>query len=708
MRPSTLSKSGNVRRVRSVLKDKPAFESIEIISDSDTVSDQNDCTSPENSQIEDDLNLEELMKQKELLEAKLVSYLTDKKEDKTSGRKHEVSKKEHIKEHQETSKKPRSSEVKKKHNLHKDSYEGNSKKKQKVLDSRDHCHNEKRHNDNKEKDVHIITKKHGHNHKDIDSSTSVRKERSSKTRSKTHTTLSRNHGRASPTSHSRSNRDRHRHSPRRSRDRREGRSIEKRRTSFATVGTSSDELNVSIDSDDEAEREEQIIEKRRKQREQLLKRLGENNNVENKANNKSPINNTPEQNVQTTQTVLKDKVEDSVPGTSNDVSNVKEKEKSQHWDMFADHDNVNSVGTPSAGQNIKKLVPENPSLTDNWDDAEGYYRVRIGEVLDNRYSVYGYTGQGVFSNVVRARDQSRQNSDVAIKIIRNNEIMQKTGLKELEILKKLNDADPDDKYHCLRLFRNFYHKHHLCMVLEPLSMNLREVLKKYGKNSGIHINAVRSYTQQILLALKLLKKSEIVHADIKPDNILVNESKVQLKLCDFGSAAHVSDNNLTPYLVSRYYRAPEIILGLPYDYGVDMWSTACTIYELATGQILFDGKTNNEMLKFFMDLKGKISRKILRKGKFKEQHFDADFKFLYQEYDHITERDKIIVINDIKPTRDLQAELAPSNQRLAPEDAKKYSQLKDILDKMLIIDTTKRASINLCLNHPFIQEKYKK
>lgn len=71
----------------------------------------------------------------------------------------------------------------------------------------------------------------------------------------------------------------------------------------------------------------------------------------------------------------------------------------------------------------KKLGNENPALTDNWDDAEGYYRVRISEVLDSRYSVYGYTGQGVFSNVVRARDQARGNQDVAIKIIRNNEIM---------------------------------------------------------------------------------------------------------------------------------------------------------------------------------------------------------------------------------------------------------------------------------------------
>lgn len=70
-----------------------------------------------------------------------------------------------------------------------------------------------------------------------------------------------------------------------------------------------------------------------------------------------------------------------------------------------------------------KHVNENPALTDNWDDAEGYYRIRIGEMLDSRYVVSGITGQGVFSVVVMARDQARGNANTAVKIIRNNEIM---------------------------------------------------------------------------------------------------------------------------------------------------------------------------------------------------------------------------------------------------------------------------------------------
>lgn len=176
------------------------------------------------------------------------------------------------------------------------------------------------------------------------------------------------------------------------------------------------------------------------------------------------------------------------------------------------------------------------------------------------------------------------------------------------------------------------------MVFEPLAMNLREVLKKYGKNVGLHIKAVRSYTQQLFLALKLLKKTGILHADIKPDNILVNENNLILKLCDFGSASGISENEITPYLVSRFYRAPEIILGIPYDYGIDTWSAGCTIYELYTGKILFSGKSNNQMLKFFMDVKGKIPNRIVRKGQFREQHFDQSCNFLYHEIDKLTER----------------------------------------------------------------------
>lgn len=69
-----------------------------------------------------------------------------------------------------------------------------------------------------------------------------------------------------------------------------------------------------------------------------------------------------------------------------------------------------------------------------------------------------------------------------------------------------------------------------------------------------------------------------------------------------------------------------------------MWSVGCTIYELYTGKIMFSGKTNNQMLKYFMDLKGKMPNKLIRKGTFKDQHFDSNCNFLYHEVDKVTER----------------------------------------------------------------------
>jgi serine/threonine-protein kinase PRP4 len=93
----------------------------------------------------------------------------------------------------------------------------------------------------------------------------------------------------------------------------------------------------------------------------------------------------------------------------------------------------------------------------------------------------------------------------------------------------------------------------------------------------------------------------------------VNEAKNVLKLCDFGNAMLAGMNEVTPYLVSRFYRAPEIILGLPYDHPLDMWSVGCCLYELYTGKVLFPGPSNNDMLRLHMELKGPFPKKMLRK-----------------------------------------------------------------------------------------------
>jgi len=503
---------------------------------------------------------------------------------------------------------------------------------------------------------------------------------------------------------------------------------------------SSDETDLDIEIPSDEESEEMIIERRRKEREQLLAKLkmeGKGEDVKKKEVQESPKEAVKQKRKSAEHSHKKEKRkkkshssassgEDSDSGKSKKKRHKSERKKEDDSDdelpvedLFHEKREKNPADTfnndmfaedfssPTSEQGKSATISqdkENPNLMDNWDDAEGYYRVRIGEVLDSRYSVFGYTGQGVFSNVVRARDSVKGDQEVAIKIIRNNEIMHKAGLKELEILRRVNNADPDDKYHCLRLFRNFFHKQHLCMVFEPLAMNLREVLKKYGKNVGLHIKAVRSYVQQMLLALKIMKKANIVHADIKPDNILVNESKLLLKLADFGSASHVAENEITPYLVSRFYRAPEVILGMKYDFAIDLWSSGATFYELYTGKIMFPGQTNNHMLKKFMDLKGKIPNKIIRKGQFKDNHFDSSCCFMYHDIDKVTQREKVVNMPVVNKSRNLESELIGGN-KLPEDQLRKVTQFRDFLDKIHTLDPAKRISLNECLTHPFIQDR---
>ncbi|TFK24621.1 kinase-like protein [Coprinopsis marcescibilis] len=365
-----------------------------------------------------------------------------------------------------------------------------------------------------------------------------------------------------------------------------------------------------------------------------------------------------------------------------------------------------------------QVAPATNVVVDAAADPEGYYQIVLGERLDNgRYQVFSILGKGMFAIVVRARvlkDESGRNIDtdggsesqkeVAIKIIRSQDSMYKAGLKEAQILQKLRALDQEDKKHLVKLERTFEHRGHLCLVFESMSMNLREVVKRFGKDVGLNIRAVRAYAHQLFLALTLLKKANVMHADIKPDNILVNEQKNLLKLCDLGSASDASENDITPYLVSRFYRAPEIILGIPYDPALDVWSIGCTLYELYTGKILFPGRSNNHMLLLMMELKGRFNSKTLKRAKFGETYFDELGAFESIERDRITGNDVSRKVHIQKPSRDLRSRLMPpSSVKLKDEENKILLNFVDLLDKCLTLDPTRRIGPKEALAHPFIR-----
>jgi serine/threonine-protein kinase PRP4 len=242
-------------------------------------------------------------------------------------------------------------------------------------------------------------------------------------------------------------------------------------------------------------------------------------------------------------------------------------------------------------------------------------------------------------------------------------------------------------------------------------MNLHEALKKFGKDVGINISAVRIYARQLFIALRHLADLKVVHADIKLHNILCSGDLKQVKICDFGSAFREDDpdNNPTPYLVSRFYRAPEIILGLPYDRAIDIWSVAVCLYELFTGHVMFPGRTNNEMLKLMMAVKGRMSNKQI-KSHFRaydmlqlEPHFHTDMRYKQLELDPVTKKVIIKYVDIINPTKDLLAAMRSS--KAGGDDPRLVANLTDLLDKCLSLDPTKRIQVNDALKHPFFTQK---
>lgn len=398
---------------------------------------------------------------------------------------------------------------------------------------------------------------------------------------------------------------------------------------------------------------------------------------------------------------------DSHPSVSAAVPAPAKMDK--EFDMFADDDDDDmfaegdTVAAPGAGP-ARAL---DQSLLDNWDYPDGHYRIILGELLDGRYAVQQQIGKGTFATVVRAMDTKTDN-EVAVKIACNNETMYKAGTKEMDMLDILNQADPEDKKHIIRMHRHFDHKGHMCLVFENLSADLREVLKKFGRNVGLNLKAIRAYAQQMFLALSHLKKCEVFHADLKPDNILVNHERSRLKICDLGTAAKAQDAEITPYLVSRFYRAPEIILGIPFDYAIDMWSIGCTLFELYTGRILFTGADNNQMLRTIQECRGKFPKRLIQRSTLAGKHFtggDPDYIFISQERDKITGNTVNRSLNFNKPTpgRDLKTRLTANAKGMSPAEIKELNAFVDLLEKCLQLDPARRISPNDALRHNFIQ-----
>ena len=218
--------------------------------------------------------------------------------------------------------------------------------------------------------------------------------------------------------------------------------------------------------------------------------------------------------------------------------------------------------------------------------------------VDTRYSLIRVVGSGAYGVVISAHD-AKQSNNVAIKMVPrafNDEIDAKRILREIKLLKHFRHENivgiVDMMPPVARYLEDF---HDVYIVADLMETDLHRII--YSKQK-LSIDHVQYFIYQVLRGLKYIHSAEVIHRDLKPSNLLVN-SNCDLKICDFGLARGIYQGNtdgrggtmlLTEYVVTRWYRAPEIMLAChEYSKPIDIWSVGCIFAELILRKPYFPG-----------------------------------------------------------------------------------------------------------------------
>jgi dual specificity tyrosine-phosphorylation-regulated kinase 1 len=278
------------------------------------------------------------------------------------------------------------------------------------------------------------------------------------------------------------------------------------------------------------------------------------------------------------------------------------------------------------------------------------------------------------------------------------------------------------------------YRNHQCLVFEMLSLNLYELLKN-TQFGGVSLNLIRKFGKQVLKALEFLAKSDvdIIHCDLKPENILLRHPKKSgVKVIDFGSSCR-SNKRMYSYIQSRFYRSPEVMLGLPYTVAIDMWSLGCILAEMHTGEPIFSGSDQFDQMQKIVKLLGMIPTSMLESSSdsVRLQFFEKNRSPLTgveewqirQTKQATAGSDKVpstssppteqlsetLIVPSTDPIATLKAVITAGNKqqkKFPPSEAynsqKNYAMFVDLVYKMLTYDPAKRIKPSEALNHPFI------
>ena len=210
------------------------------------------------------------------------------------------------------------------------------------------------------------------------------------------------------------------------------------------------------------------------------------------------------------------------------------------------------------------------------------------------------------------------------------------------------------------------------LVMEKMDSDLQKIIISKQELSDEHYQFI---LYQILRAIYFLHSANIIHRDFKPSNVLINED-CSVKLCDFGMSRGVQekDMQLTEYVVTRYYRAPEVMLSSHhYSKKIDVWSIGCTFAELLSKKFLFPGENYIAQIKLIIDVLGSPKPE------------DLDF------ITNSSAKSFVLQFKNVKPKNF--------------EDILKYDNKEaiDLVKHMLVFNPDKRYSIEEALNHHYLK-----
>ncbi|KAJ5277491.1 Mitogen-activated protein kinase hog1 [Penicillium chrysogenum] len=304
--------------------------------------------------------------------------------------------------------------------------------------------------------------------------------------------------------------------------------------------------------------------------------------------------------------------------------------------------------------------------------------------ITSRYMNLQPVGTGAFGLVCSARDQLTGQPVAVKKIVKpfSSSVLSKRTYRELKLLKHLrheNIISLSDIFISPSKICTFFSIRRECDAQSANSYSyfvtdlLGTDLHRLMTSRPLQGQFIQYFLYQIFRGLKYVHSAGVVHRDLKPGNILINEN-CDLKICDFG-LARAQDPRMTGYVSTRYYRAPEIMLTWQkYDVEVDIWSAGCIFAEMLEGKPLFPGKDHVNQFSIITDLLGTPPDDVIQtigsentlrfvKSLPKRERHPLANKFRNADADAVDLLERILVFN---PTERIRAAEALAHEYLAP------------------------------------------